>query len=254
MSQQQPEAITCPSCGNINVYTADECLKCGLGLGPIRVAMAEAGTPGAAMITSAPAKPKEPAPPLPELPPRPTTEKVGDYVDSWCFLIRGMGDRAQEIAARFFKQLADRGIEGLKLNVGELIIDVGGGKLDSRDYYFVERDLGEGAVATMAVRIAPTGTDLFVEWRHYVLPPIGGDIDWVVFAILFIFTVPAFVYLWWVKNKARASSLKGFQGQDSTAFQLAVRAALDEAIDLAGISKALIQQLPKEEEKERRVI
>jgi hypothetical protein len=57
-----------------------------------------------------------------------------------------------------------------------------------------------------------------------------------------------------VTEHSRASSLKGFQSQDSIAFQLAVRAALDEAIDLAGISKALIQELPKEERKERRVI
>jgi len=33
-----------------------------------------------------------------------------------------------------------------------------------------------------------------------------------------------------------------------------VLAALEEAIDLAGISKSLIQELPKEEGKERRVI
>jgi hypothetical protein len=191
---------------------------------------------------------------MPELATRPTTEKVGDYVDSWRFLIRGMGDRTEEIAARFFKQLAERGVEGLKLNLGKLIIDVGGGEQDSRDYYFVERDLGKEAVATMAVRIAPIGTDLFVEWRHYVLPP-RGDVNWVVFVfLLFVYIVPAFVYLWWVTEHSRASSLKGFQSQDSIAFQLAVRAALDEAIDLAGISKALIQELPKEERKERRVI
>ena len=255
MTQEQPKTITCPSCGNINAYTADECLKCGLPLGPVRELLAKAGVPEAEGVTTAPAKPREPAPPMPELPARPTTEEIGQYVDSWRFLIRGMGDRAEEIAARFFKQLAERGIEGLKLNAGKLIIDLGGGKRDSRDYYFVERGLGEGAMATMAVRIAQMGTDLFVEWRHYVLPPVGGDVNWVVFAFLFIFyIVPAFVYLWWVKNKARADYLKGFQSQDSTAFQLAVRAALEEAIDLAGISKTLIQELPKEEGKERRVI
>jgi hypothetical protein len=56
------------------------------------------------------------------------------------------------------------------------------------------------------------------------------------------------------RKKSRKVSLEGFQSQDSTAFQLAVRAALEEAIDLAGISKALIQELPTEKSKERRVI
>jgi len=255
MSEKERKALVCPSCGNINAYTADECLKCGLALGPVRELLAEAGVPGAEEVIIAPAKPKEPVPPMPELPTRPTVEEIGQYVDSWHFLIRGMGDRGEEIAARFFKQLAERGIEGLRLNLGKLIIDVGGGKQDSRNYYFVERDLGEEAVAMMAVRIAPMGTDLFVEWRHYILPPIvGGDINWAVFVFLCMFgIVPAIVY-WWVKQKTRATSLIGFQRQDSTAFQLAVRAALEEAIDLAGISKALIQELPKEEGKEHRVI
>ena len=57
-----------------------------------------------------------------------------------------------------------------------------------------------------------------------------------------------------VKNKRRADSLLGFQSQDSIALQLAVRAALEEAIDLAGISKSLIQQMSTEPGKERRVI
>ena len=252
MPQEQPKTIVCPSCGNINPYTADKCLKCGLDLGPVRESLAKAGTPEAEEVTTAPAKPKEPAPPMPELPVRPTTEEIGQYVDSWRFLIRGMGDRAEEIAARFFKQLAERGIEGLKLSVGKLIVGD-----ESRDYYFAKRDLGEGAVATMAVRIAQMGTDLFVEWRHYVLlPKVGfGGIDWVIsYFLLSLFIVPGIVYIWWAAKKRRASSLTDFQSQDSTAFQLAVRAALEEAIDLAGISKALIQELPKEERKERRVI
>jgi hypothetical protein len=271
MSEQQLKTMACPSCGNINPFTADECIKCGLALGPIREAMVEAGALEGAEVISEPAKPKEPPPPMPELPARPTTEEMGDYVDSWRFLIRGMGDRAEEIAARFFKQLAERGIEGLKLSIGRLIIQLEGGKTDSRGYYFAERDLGKSALATMAVRIAPLGTDLFVEWRHYTTPPLGAfhsGYFWAItiaagvlgaitgsgegFAIvLFGGLILAVVVAY---GKARKPSLEGFQSQDSTAFQLAVRAALEEAIDLAGISKALIQELPKEEGEGRRVI
>jgi len=262
MSQEEPKTLVCPSCGNINAYTADVCLRCGLALGPVRELLAKAGLPGTEEVTSAPVKPKEPAPPMPELPPRPETEEIGDYVDSWRFLIRGMGDRAEEIAARFFKQLAERGIEGLKLDVGKLVIDLGGGKRDSRDYYFVERDLGQEARAIMAVRIAPIGRDLFIEWRHYVVPSREfGCWALTVVAALALFTYGLGLLVLLVPSVRRSLSrldkgttLKGFQSQDSTAFQLAVRAALEEAIDLAGISKALIQELPKEETKERRVI
>jgi len=78
------------------------------------------------------------------------------------------------------------------------------------------------------------GKDLFIDWRHYVLPPTETSGCTVL-------------------PRRRTQSLKGFQSRDSTAFQLAVRAAFEEAIDLAGISKALIQGLPKEEGEERRV-
>jgi uncharacterized membrane protein YbhN (UPF0104 family) len=135
----------------------------------------------------------------------------------------------------------------------------------------------------MAVRIAPIGSDLFVEWRHHVLPPYGPGSGTYLLAIVAVIPVllaicgflglaipelrddPApwfaillgvvgYGVLFTLAKRQRRDSLTGFQSQDSTAFQLAVRAALEEAIDLAGISKALIQELPKEETKERRVI
>ena len=113
---------------------------------------------------------------MPELPQRPEKEETGHYVDSWRFLVRGMGDRAEEIAARFFKQLVERGIEGLSLSLGRIIIQLEGWKQDSRDYYFAERDLGQEALAIMAVRIAPIGTDLFRPARNGPLAPLGrGD-------------------------------------------------------------------------------
>lgn len=254
---QQPKTITCPSCGNVNPFVADECIKCGLALGPIRDAMASSGATRPPETVATPPQPEEPAPSLPQLQSRPTRQDIGQYVDSWRFLIRGMGDRAEEIAARFFKQLEQRSIEGLTLSIGKLIIDLEDGRQDSRDYYFAERNLGEDAKAIMAVRIAPTGTDLFLEWRHYNLPPLRErKFNWFIGCFLALFyVVPALIYYAWVKSgKDRASTLEGFQSQDSTAFQLAVRAALEEAIDLAGISKALIQELPKDEGKERRLI
>lgn len=120
MAEQPRKTITCPRCSNVNPYAEDACIKCDLPLGPIRDTMAGAGTGTPATVETpaepaSPATPKEPAPPLQELPERPTEETTWTFVDSWRFLTRGMGDRAEEIAARFFKQLADRGIDGLKL-------------------------------------------------------------------------------------------------------------------------------------------
>lgn len=288
----QAKIITCPRCGNTNAFDADQCLKCGMALGPVRQLLAkealgiDASGKFAGTERAAPEREKEPPPPLPDLPPRQKRELIGTLVDSERFLIRGMGDRAAEIAARFFGQLNARNISGLQLGSGQLSINTDG-KADSRVYYFAERDLGHQARAIMAVQIAPIGTDLFVEWRHYAVPPLGA-FHWGIFlgvggigAFIMVMTLGCFMtfavtglskvaidsssilgigfnllcfgtlgvgtLIAW--GKARKGSLQGFQFQDNTAFQLAVRAALEEAIDLAGISKALIQHYPKDDEK-----
>jgi hypothetical protein len=166
-----PSTLHCPSCGNINPYGADACLKCGLNLKPVRDLLSGRAAKPAEQEVPQP-KPKSPVPPLPSLHSRPSTQEIGNYVDSLSFLIRGMGDRADEIAARFFKRLNERSITGLRLSIGKLIIPVEMGRTDSRNYYFAERDLGKDALATMALRIASVGTDLFVEWSHYTTPPL----------------------------------------------------------------------------------
>lgn len=279
----RPKTVVCPQCGNTNTYDARECLKCGLDLALIREAMTKATSVSKANVQTVESTPIEPARPLPQLPPRQTSEQIGTFVDSWRFLIRGMGGRSSEIAARFFKRLNERGITGLKLSIGKLIIQLDGGGTDSRDYCFAERDLGSSALATMAVRIAPVGTDLFVEWRQYALPSKEVDAGGMLFGIAALgvagFSVlvgfldllsghPSALFCMGVGGIAglvgivlvgnastnRRGSLVGFQSQDSTAFQLTVRAALEEAIDLAGISKSLIQQMSSEPGKERRVI
>ncbi len=280
-----PKTRNCPQCGNTNPIAVETCLRCGANL-PLgedsssfqdvfedAFGSAERAKEDPRPQSSSTAKtssPKTPIPRLPQLPPRTTTAEVGNFVASSGFLIRGVGDRAEEIAARFFKQLAERGISGLKLSIGKIIIPLDGGRTDSRDYYFAERDLGKDAFATMAVRIAPVGTDLFIEWRHHV----QGDYDSTPYAAIIWIVVGLFT-VWfglllllikevrdpvnhWGRSLAKRfqfrKPLEGFQNQDSTAFQLSVRAALEEAIDLAGISKSLIQQLSPEKSKEQRLI
>jgi hypothetical protein len=186
--------------------------------------------------------------------------------------------------------------------VGKLVIQLEGERTDSRDYYFVERDLGDGAVATMAVRIAPNGADLFVEWRHHTIPPwrsesqgsllgeggcmffgivviasafalLAGLVSIVImigafatgeirtnsstdrdnlvsiFGWMIVLTVAGgFILYQSVKHlrtqrQVRSSSLEGFQGQESTAFQLSIRSALEQAIHDAGIADSLLRGL-----------
>jgi len=130
----------------------------------------------------------------------------------------------------------------------------------TRGYQFAERDLGSSAKATIGVRIADVGTDLYVEWRHYVLPPkeFGVGVFLVVAILVSLFgcvligaatenfgagsAIGILAGLGigaLVASNSRAIALKGFQTQDSDTFQLSIRAAVDEAIDLAGIAKEL---------------
>jgi hypothetical protein len=269
---EQPKTIACPSCGNINPYTADKCIKCGLALGPIREALRKASAPAVEKVPtpSEPEAKKMPSAPLPpavpsELPPLPTreaartrtetTNDLGYLYGGRLVLIRGMADRLEQVRRLFFHQSEARGISGASYSPGQLVVEN-----QSRYYQFAERDLGSSARATIGVRIADIGTDLYVEWRHYVLPPkefgvglfilVGGIVsviacplvgamadDFGVGTIVALIAAAGIGAL--VASQSRAIELKGFQNQDSEAFQLAIRAAVDEAIDLAGISKEL---------------
>lgn len=276
----QLETISSPKCRNINPWSAERCLnpECALPLGPIRAFLSEqtAGEgsanvdPSLASTKPAEAKnPVEPAPPLPELPQRgehpPSAKRVG--MDQ--FLVVGIVDRADEIRARFFKRLANGGIDSLKLSTGHLVIDLDEGKSVAHLYDFAERDLREEALATMAVRMAAIGKDLYVNWRHYALPPmIEGTsegyyaLGWIVgvgglvvaffggvaanngevFLIILIVCVALGIAIAQVRVPKRAWNLQGFQAQESDAFQLVLRGAILGAIDGAGIDRALVQR------------
>lgn len=245
-------------------------------------AASDGGERASALASPEPAtRTRGPVPQLPELPKRVDDMPRATYVDSARFLIRGMGNRADEIAARFFNRLTDRGIDGLKLSVGQLVAKLEGERLDSRAYYFVERNLADAVQAGVAVRIAPVGTDLFVEWRHYVILRVNQSFNfeagWAVgatvflgFGMVLLVSLKDFGAAFWIDLLVAVvlamlsggmwfpirteRPLEGFQAQDSTALQLSVRAALEEAIDLAGISKELFQELREDDDKNRRVI
>jgi len=265
---QLPETIACPYCGNINPYMQENCMKCKKPLGPIRAAM-QSGT--WAEQAQMPPKPIEPAPAMPDLP-KGTVDKI-KYLGRKSFLIRGMGDKNIEIAARFFKRLNEKDLKDVSLSTGQLGVEIGSGQQETRDYYFVRKNLDIFTYLLMAIRIAPSGPDLYVEWRHYFYRklPYKQWWWWLVLALGFIgvFSIDPSDEGWiWVMSwlvilvgifggliytglYSQNNQLKGFQLQENEIFQLSVRATLEEAIDLAGIPKSLIQNNSMDENKER---
>ncbi|MCX6024187.1 MAG: hypothetical protein NTZ05_21135 [Chloroflexi bacterium] len=207
-------------------------------------------------------------------------------VDSKRFLLRGIGNRADEIAARFFGRLALRGVKDMRWAAGTLTLKGDNGIEDTRPYYFIERDLSnDGALTIVTVQLASVGDghgDLFVEWSHYNIPGMEDDnsplrcavtvIAVVTFiAAIFMTIVTNSGAAFWITiflgvviavvamfnitpGRSRKQYLVGFQSQDSIAFQGAVRAALEEAIDHAGIDKAGIQGFGNDGDGPRRII
>lgn len=252
-----PDTIVCPFCGNVNPFAQDNCIKCKKPLGPIRDAMGYKLETGDNTRNSSP-------PPIPELSDRPVpidkkNSEALKFITKDAFLIRGMGSRLGDVTAYFYKKLVDRNITEFNFSKGVISLSTEGNVEDSRPFYFAERHLGEGALSIMAVRFALSGSDLYVEWRNYALPSIrqkekfnfGKLALWYVAGV----GIGAFVYGFnLLTQKDRKENLEGFQSQDNQAFQLSVRAALEEAIDLAGISKSFIQKLSNGENKDQRVI
>lgn len=253
---QLPETIACPYCGNVNPFTQENCMKCKKTLEPIRQAMG--------YEINVIDKANTPAPPVPVLQDRPIpidkkNSEALKFIVKDSFLIRGMGRRLDDVVAFFYKQLTERNFTEFNFSKGNISLSTEGNVEDSRPFYFAERHLGEGALSIMAVRFALSGSDLYVEWRNYALPSIrqkekfnfGKLALWYVAGV----GIGAFVYGFnLLTQKDRKENLEGFQSQDNQAFQLSVRAALEEAIDHAGISKSLIQEVSNEGNKDQRVI
>jgi len=254
--QSQFQTLICPKCGNINAYESNKCLKCGLDLVSIRNTMAGTFTSGAKTtgMQSLPEEEQTKKPPIAitaidDILDSDDRKSLGKYYQSrWRALIPGMANKTDRIVNMFFRQVNGREIIGLSVGFGRLEIDK-----EERDYYLLSRDLGEGALASMAVRFDATGKDLYLEWRHYELGrardasekfwrKIGG--------ILCIYpgialAFPLSIGIEWLKSLSREVKPTAFQREDSWAFREAVDLALREAFDLVGISKDLIREIDK---------
>lgn len=264
---RQSRQVTCLSYGQAAPYRVNKCVNCDRLLAssrevtidyervaPIGQTPVPAGSTGLTRVLSG----------FPELL---ASENLGNYMDSQRWLIRGAGDRANKIAGHFLSQWQNHPVEDVHLYKDSPNLDADPSVKDRGRCYLVRRDLGRAAMATMAVRISAAGSDLFVEWRLYTIPPLGAFhlgifLTAAATAILTGIGVgaqtgslPAFLLTILVgvalavgvaAGKERMLSLEEFQFQDSTNFQLTVQTALEKAMDLTAMPKALIYELPKE--------
>ncbi len=94
----------------------------------------------------------------------------------------------EALATSFIKHLERRQIPETSFGESNLVIE----KL-SRRYYFVRKDFDDSAAAIVALGIEPYGTELIIEWRDYVLPPLNGLVNKVGMVIMAWATISLFL-------------------------------------------------------------
>jgi hypothetical protein len=175
--------------------------------------------------------------------------KVGDYQGGWRALVDGMADKTADVRIRFLQALKEHNAPDVVHASVKAIERVTGESAQTRDYFVVERSYKNGGKCTLAVRIAPYGKDLYVEWLRYELgvlnwPLIGtvGCLGTIVtFGIGLIVFIP--LYLWAVAQGNLRRDLTHFERQDSFALGAVVDSSLRQAIDQAGIEKSLVHEI-----------
>lgn len=177
--------------------------------------------------------------------------QIGDYQAGWRALIEGMADKEDEVAAKFLELTKEHDFPDIRHATAKLTEKVIGEQIQSRDYYVIEKPYPNGGKSTLAVRAAPYGKDLYVEWLQYEL----GIINWPLIIIagvvgtaatcgigLLLF-VPGFA--WAVLAGYLRRDLTHFEKQDSWALRAGVDTCLKQAIDRVGISKELVHEIPE---------
>ncbi len=175
---------------------------------------------------------------------------IGEYQAGWRALIEGMADRTNDVKNSFLQLVKEHNIPEIKHAAVRATEQPIGEMIQSREYYVVEKLYSNGAKSTLAVRIAPFGKDMYVEWLHYEL----GVLNWPLIAIaglggciltfgfLLILFIPLFIVA--VAAGYIRRDLTHFEKQDSWATRAVVDTCLRSAIDHSGISKELIREVP----------
>jgi hypothetical protein len=93
----------------------------------------------------------------------------GVQVDAWGAFVPGRGKLIEDLREGVVKEVEKRGLPNLEITSGEMAIAGGmlGGLVgEKREYTFFKQKLGTSANTTLALRIAPRGTeDMEISWR-----------------------------------------------------------------------------------------
>lgn len=192
------ETRKCPACGKANAPGERFCQQCGAALGPPGVADAPsppaqlnastAGVPGPANlppVRSGRRVPATSAPPRRTAPSAPRSEEIGQLgsagrtVSLWgpfagygtrrdhtAWLLRGLGERAEELRNSVTEVLRQRRIPDAEVRL--TTITGQGVAVEKRPYYRVRRGL-----STVWLYVARFGHDLYVSQVAYIKGPIS---------------------------------------------------------------------------------
>lgn len=93
----------------------------------------------------------------------------GVQVDAWGAFVPDQGKLINELRDGVVKEVWQRGLKNLKITAGEMAISdsmLGNLVGEKRRYIFFKQMLGKSANCTLALRIAPRGTnDMEISWR-----------------------------------------------------------------------------------------
>jgi hypothetical protein len=92
----------------------------------------------------------------------------GIQVDAWGALVPDRAELIDDVKKDLVKEVEERGIENLKITTVDLGIGSSAEALigEKREHLLFEQKLGGGAVASVAMRIAPRGkNDMEISWR-----------------------------------------------------------------------------------------
>jgi len=131
-------------------------------------------------------------------------QQLGTYLDSWADIVEDMGDKEQQVRQEILKQLLDRNMPEIGLEIKQGSVDLLGNK--RREYIVAETD----PAVHVLICARKHGKDLFVNWRTSIASKWNLDLlKWVaiIAAGLGLFT-----------GGIRQSS--AFYGSSSTSFSL----------------------------------
>ena len=93
----------------------------------------------------------------------------GVQVDAWGAFVPGHGKLIEKLRKGVVQEVEKRGLANLQISTGEMAISgsmLSGWLGEKREYTFFQQKFGTSANATLALRIAPRGTeDLEISWR-----------------------------------------------------------------------------------------